>query len=472
MKFALTQGAYQARSVAANAQRCINLFPELNPEDAPFPVTHYPCPGLKLLATSPNNLKYRCLYRTKSTGELFAVCGAAVYQISSSYVFTLLGSIVSTTGYVSMCDNGFNIVIVDGSAAGYTVDLTTKAFATITDVNFYGGTRVDTSDTYYVTNRPGTNNWYISLTNQSVWNPLDIASKTSMPDKLQTVLVLNDNIVTIGALTTEIWFNTGASDFTYQKVQGVFIEHGTVSAASVAKYESSAFWLSQNEQGQAIVLRMGGLQVQRVSNHAIEDIIRKYAVISDAVGLAYQIAGHVFYQLTFPTADATWVWDDSTKLWHQRDALDASGVSHRHNAQVSAFAFGLNLCGDYANGNLYQLDLGTYSDNGTAIRYLRSWPVMEDEGKLLTYRNFTADMESGNAGAPLNPQISLRWSDDRGATFGNPVLMPLGSAGAYDASLRWWGLGVGRYRVFELSWSDAIQTALNGAWVDIVEHRA
>lgn len=472
MKFPLTQGAYAARSLAAEAQQCINLFPEINPQDAPFPTTHYPCPGLKLLGTSPNNLAYRCLYRTKATGELFAVCGTKVYQISATWVFTLIGTIVSTSGAVSMCDNGFNILIVDGTAAGYTIDLTTKAFATMTDPNFYGGTRVDTSDTYYVVNRPGTNNWYISLTNQSVFNALDIASKTSMPDKVQTVLVLSDNIVTIGTLTTEIWYNTGASDFTYQKVQGVFIEHGTVSAASLAKYESTAFWLSQNEQGQSIVLRMAGLNVERVSNHAMEDIFRKYTTVSDAVGLCYQIAGHVFYQITFPTADVTWVWDDSTKLWHQRVAQDANGAYHRHNAQVAAFAFGINIAGDYANGNLYQLDLDTYTDNGTNILRLRSWPFLEADGKQVTYRTFTADMEAGTSSGPANPQVSLRWSDDRGATFGNSVVMPLGMAGNYDNSMRWWGLGVGRYRVFELSWSDPVKTALNGAWVDIVEHRA
>ena len=93
-------------------------------------------------------------------------------------------------------------------------------------------------------------------------------------------------------------------------------------------------------------------------------------------------------------------------------------------------------------------------------------------GKQVTYRAFTADMEAGTGSGPANPQVSLRWSDDRGATFGNSVALPLGMAGNYDNSIRWWGLGVGRYRVFEISWSDAVKTALNGAWVDIVEHRA
>lgn len=471
MKAALTHGAYSSRSLGANAQRCINLFTEANPKDSPFPVTHYPAPGLRKLGTSPNNLGYRCLSRTKTTGELFAVCGNQVYQISSSWVFTLRGTMISSSGMVSMADNGFEILIVDGTAKGYTIDLVTKAFASVTDPNFYGGTRVDVSDTYFVLNRPGTNNWYISLTNEAVWNPLDIASKTSLPDPLQTVFCISDNIVTLGSLSTEVWYNTGASDFTYQKVTGVLIEHGTVAPYSLGKYESTAFWLSQNEQGQSIVLRMGGFAVERVSTHAIEEAFRNYPVVNDAVGFCYQIAGHAFYQITFPTADKTWVWDDAEKQWHERCSIDSSGIHHRHAAQVCAFAFGVNVCGDWQNGNLYAFDLSTYTDNGSPILYLRSWPHMEEEAKRLTFRTFIAEMDAGNASGDANPMVSLRWSDDRGSSFGEPVLMPLGQAGQYDTTIQWWGLGLGRFRVFELSWSEPVKTALLGAYVDVLVHK-
>lgn len=64
------------------------------------------------------------------------------------------------------------------------------------------------------------------------------------------------------------------------------------------------------------------------------------------------------------------------------------------------------------------------------------------------------------------PQVSLRWSDDRGHTFGDPVTLPIGGPGEYGTSLQWWGLGIGRHRVFELSWTGDFNTALNGAWVE------
>ena len=52
----LVSGAYQARSLIAGAQRCVNLYPEHNPDDsqAPVPVTHYLTPGLTLLCAFPD----------------------------------------------------------------------------------------------------------------------------------------------------------------------------------------------------------------------------------------------------------------------------------------------------------------------------------------------------------------------------------------------------------------------------------
>lgn len=67
---------------------------------------------------------------------------------------------------------------------------------------------------------------------------------------------------------------------------------------------------------------------------------------------------------------------------------------------------------------------------------------------------------------PTNNLISLRWSDDRGHSWGNPVTQDIGAAGQYLTSLQWQRLGYARDRVFELSWSVPCRTALQGTWID------
>lgn len=471
MRAALTTGAYQTRSIIAQAQRSINLYAEQNPGDALFPYTYYPTPGLRLIGAAPNAGGWRCLYRVKVTGDLYGVCGQTVYYIDANWTFTTIGTLPSSSGIVSMSDNGFSIVIVDGSSLGWTIDITTKVMKAISDPNFYGATRADITDTFLIFNRPNTNNWFVSLSNQVAFNALDIASKAANPDKLQSVIVCQNNPWLIGTTTSEVWYNVGAADFAFQRMPGVFIEHGTPAPYSVAKFDIAVYWLAQDEAGRAMVVKGANFQSARISTSAIEAEIATYATISDAIGFCYQMAGHTFYQLTFPSADKTWVYDENSNQWHQLTWMDSNGALHRHRAQCAAFAYDTNVCGDWQNGNLYAFDLNTYTDNGQPILRLRSWPHLGQNAARITYQRFVAEMAPGNAQGLANPpQVSLRWSDTRGASWGDPVMMPLGDTGQYDASVQWWGLGSARDRVFELSWSEPVKTALNGAWIDTVAH--
>lgn len=63
--------------------------------------------------------------------------------------------------------------------------------------------------------------------------------------------------------------------------------------------------------------------------------------------------------------------------------------------------------------------------------------------------------------------ISLRWSDDRAHSWGSPVTQGIGEAGEYRTSLQWQRLGMSRDRVYEVSWSVPMATALQGCFVDL-----
>lgn len=62
--------------------------------------------------------------------------------------------------------------------------------------------------------------------------------------------------------------------------------------------------------------------------------------------------------------------------------------------------------------------------------------------------------------------VSLDWSDDRGHSYGSPVIQSMGATGRYLTSLQWQRLGMARDRVFRISWSSPTRTVLQGAWVD------
>lgn len=464
----LTGGAYEARSLIAAAQRCVNLYPEINPpaSQSPVPVTHYPTPGLVgVYQFSGGAAQCRGIYFATSN-QIYAVFGTAVVAISSGGVETRLGTIAAGTSMVSMADNAVTLVLVDGTASGYTINLATNAFAPIVSTAFYGADFVAYVDTFFVFNKIATQQFYISDSQATTFNPLNFAAKVGAPDLLVGVICVFRTIWLIGERTTEIWTSSGSPDFPFQIMTGAFIEHGCQAKYSIAKADTSAFWLSQDKQGGGIVMRGSGYSAKRISTHAIEAEFNSYTTLSDAIGFTYQIGGHTFYVLTFPTADETWAYDVATELWHELAWMDPAGALHRHRASCATAAYnGAILMGDYANGKIYRAGLDLYSDDGQPVQRIRSFPHMVNDGDRVFYLSFIADMEGGTTTGATPPVLSLRYSDTRGATWGTPVLGDLGARGDFATSAQFNRLGMGRDRVFEVSWTSPARTALNGAFL-------
>lgn len=486
MRLALTIGAYEARSIIADAQRCINLFQEANPPDSPFPFTLYPTPALVLLTTAPVIGPIRQIY-TASNGAFFAVVGANVYIVSTAYVWTLLGTLTTNTGFVSIKDNTLVAVIVDGSANGFAIKLADNTYGAISPVNFFGANRVDYIDTYLIFNRPGTNQFYFTFANATyemfvggtAFDPLDIAAKTGGNDIIIGCAIMHRELWLIGGGvesggTSEVWFDAGASDFAFQAMPGAFVEHGCQAVGSIAKYDLTLYFLGQDAAGNSIVFAGAQYHVERISTHAIEKDIASYSVKSDAIGFTYLQEGHTFYVLTFPTANVTWVYDIGEKNWHKRCWLDTDGNLNRWRANCFAPFNNQLVVGDFENGKLYGLDLDTYLDDGEPIVRIRSFPHVTKENDRLSHRNLIAAMEVGDEmDTSTNDefQVSLRWSDNAGRSYGNAVLQSLGGTGEYLTSVQWNRLGLARDRVYELSWSAPMKTALQGVYLDMIKSK-
>ena len=403
-------------------------------------------------------MSVRALYRA-TNGTLYAVNDSRLFSLDANLAATLVGTLLTTTGPVSFADNGVTALVVDGSAYGYTIVLTGNAFAYVSDTAFYGADRVDILDGFFVLNRPGTSQFYLSRNGDVTFDPLYIAAKLGL-DRLISLAVVRRELWLLGENRTEIYTDTGAADFPLQVVSGG-IDHGCAACHSVRCVDGNVLWLSRDRDGQAIVLQGTGYNAKRISTHAIETVFQSYSRIDDAVAYTYQIRGHTIYALGFPTAGHTWCYDLATDLWHEWQT--AGG---RHRAQCHAAAFGRNIVGDFQSGAIYALEASTYTDDTGPIQRIRSFPHMVRNAQRVFYSTFIADMEAGTiaAGQP-EPFVTLRYSDDRGATYAGQVQQSLGTTGATRTSVQFQRLGMARDRVFELSWNAPMATALTGAFV-------
>lgn len=485
MRVRLTSGAYIARSIVASAQRQVNLFSEIGPPGAILDIgeqqparmeTLYPTPGLRSLGSPPAAAAARGLYRANN-GTLFYVCGPSLYTVAADWTMTFIGTIADRPNIVCMADNGTTMVLVDGTSKGYQVDLATNAFSEITEATngptvpgtfeyaFSGSDFVRALDGYLTFNTPGTREFFITQNNNVLFDSLNVGTKNGYSDNLVAAFPHQRSLWLIGERTTEIWFNSGAANFPFEIIPGPFAQHGCIAKYSVAQIEESLFWLSQDQTGTNVAVRTANYNVERISTHAIETEWSTYSTIADAEGFCFQQGGHQFWQVNFPTADKSWRYDGATGEWHEAVWSDANGEEHRHRARVMAYANETIMVGDWQTGELYALDPQVYTDDGAPIVHIRGFPHIVGDGDRVFYQNLILDMQVGDYLGNDDPLVILRWSDDRGRTFGNPITSTMGRTGKYLTSIQFNRLGMARDRVWEASWSAAANTALQGAFV-------
>jgi hypothetical protein len=467
VKTPILGSTYVARSVNAADARMVNLFPEIVPEGGKEPAFLMRAPGLRLLAAVGLG-PIRGLWSYGGYG--YAVSGNSLYKIDSNYTSTLLGTVIGT-GPVSMSDNGTQLFVA-ANGPSYIYNAATNVFQQITDPDFPGAVTVGFLDGYFVFNEPNSQKvWVTSLLDGLSVDPLDFASAEGSPDGLVSLIVDHREAWLFGTNSVEVWYDAGNVAFPLQRIQGAFNEIGCVAPYSVAKLDNSIFWLGADARGRGIVYRANGYTGVRVSTHAIEWQIQQYGNLSDAIGYTYQQDGHSFYVLIFPTANTTWVYDAATQAWHERAGWsNGSFTRHRSNCQM---AFNSEvIVGDFENGNIYAFDLDDYSDNGQIQKWLRSWralPTGQNNLKRTAHHSLQLDVESGvglNVGQGSDPEVMLRWSDDGGHTWSNYHTAKIGKIGEYYRRVFWRRLGMTlklRDRVYELSMTDPVKTAIMGA---------
>ena len=397
MKTPILGSAYVARSINAADNRMVNLFPEVIPEGGKEAAFLNRAPGLNFLQTVGTG-PIRGLWAHQTNGsDFYVVSGNEFYKLSGLNATPILLGTVIGAGPVSIADNGTQLFIA-ANGPSYIYNEVTNVFAAINDPDFAGAKTVAYLDGYFVFNQPNSQIiWVSQLLNGSSVDPLDFASAEGSPDGVVGLIADHRELWVFGTDSVEVWYNSGAADFPLQRIQGAFNEIGCASAYTIAKMDNGLFWLGTDARGQGIVYRANGYTGVRISTHAIEYAIAQYGNISDAIAYTYQQEGHAFYVLTFPSGNATWVYDVATQAWHERAGFDSGEfMRHRSNCQCN---FGGNIIvGDFQNGNIYTLDLDVYADNGGIQKWLRSWralPTGQNNLKRTAQHSLQLDCETG-----------------------------------------------------------------------------
>jgi hypothetical protein len=488
-QFPFVGQAYEAPMLLQDAEKCVNWYVEMTQNgDSKTPKALLGTPGLASLLTLGSGpvrggwvLPGGQTALVVSGNEVFKVTIATAATAASNAVLaaTQIGQIATTTGPVVVRDNGAGgIAVITDGPNGYVVNLTAWTVKQITDPAWLGSSRIDFIDGWLVFNKPGSQTFYTSPLYWNGTSAMDatyFALKDTSTDQLVTFFAHNRELWLIGERTSEVWYDAGGATFPFSRLQGVTLQHGCSAAQTIARVTDTArgvdslIWLGKNERGQNTVKQTVGYQAIDVSTIAVNHAIASYPVINDAIAYSYQEDEHEFYVLTFPTADATWAFDVTAKLWHQRANYDpAAGQFHRHRSNFFMNFAGMRIVGDYQNGNLYQMSRSSYTDNGAPLVCWRRAPHVwdHDDRERVFHRRLQLEFTPGvglQSGQGSDPQVMLRWSDDGGQTWSNEHWQSIGKVGQTKHRAIWRRLGNARDRVYEAKFSDPVSRDVVGA---------
>lgn len=316
-----------------------------------------------------------------------------------------------------------------------------------------------------------------NLEDATTWSGLNIASVSYFPDNIVSMICDHREIWFWSAKQAVVYYNSGAGFPVFIPIQGAFLEVGCGATFSPVKMDNSIYWLSQDDRGSMVAFRANGYAGERKSTHAEELAWQIYGSPfgADAVGFAYQEYGHTFWQLYFPSANATWDYDVASGYWHKRGFWNTQSATYSADrAMCHTFNFGMHLVGDPFSGNVYQLSSEILTDNGNPIRGYRRSPTVGSNNEWIYFESIEFKMQVGQApavplfdgdGQPRPAQVMLRWSDDAGQTWSNTYFLSLGFAGDFKKRVIKRMLGRSRDRVWELSWSDPVPIRITSAYL-------
>lgn len=462
MKQSLFGVGLQGKTLNVSAQRRINLYLEFRPEDDGIRLVAHGTPGLTLFADF-GDTPARGVHVVGSL--LYVVHRGTFWEVNNAGVMTSRGTLLTTSGRVYFADNGTSIMVVDGTY-GYTFNTSTPGtpLAQIVDVDYVAANSVTWQDQYFIQDKVSSGRFYISASGDPTnWAALDFANAEGNPDNLVRVIADHGELVLFGDVTTEFWGNSGAQDFPYARLGSSVVEWGLAARESLTKFQASLMFLGRNRMGECQVVLLNGYTPEPVGGQDFLDAINKYSTVNDATAFSYMNNGHPFYQINFPTAGKSWLYDGSTKVWSE-----VGGETTRHSANLGVFFINRMIVTDYSTGKLYTLDKTSYTDNGASIlREIVSRTLVGDD--YIPISQLWVDMETGvglATGQGSDPQVSLEISNDRGHTWSTEEWRSFGPIGDFQARAWWNRLGSEYNWTFRLKISDPVKVAImSEGWV-------
>jgi hypothetical protein len=488
--------------------RAVNCYPEPLPDDTGFQNAMVRADGLE------------AVYATGVAGSLsgrgqFYVPGAAGNKHLGMWGGTLLafaadGSVTTLTDDLPNDDrpvkwaaNEADVAILTAGAL-WIYDVSAGTVSEVVDADLVDLADIAYLNDYLIGIEAGSGRLVWALTDWTAWDALDFSTAEESPDTAVWLLVTNERLLVGGRATIEEFVPTGEEALPFQAIGASQIPEGVIGRDAALVADGTPFFLSNRR----MIMRLQGGAV-RISTNEIEEALR---ALTDAEAATVEAKswverGHTFVAYDIP-GYGTAVYDCQSQLWHRRRTYGETYWRPRSIVQ----AFGRNYVQGRVTdtiGPIPPAEIWLAWDDGAAMAWDDGTPIAWDEqtaeipagglfeltpnaimdGPLPMVREWDTVIAVGSGRPPIDdytlrgkvgvgldgigqgtdPQLMLKWSDDRGNTWSGERRLSLGRIGEHGImpTARRMGRARAPYRIVRHALSDPVDFTPWGADVNV-----
>lgn len=453
----LTGPSYKHRSKSLSSQRTVGFYPEI--VDAQSAKSKYilnSWPGLTLFGTALG--RDRGMFEHK--GIVYKVTDTTLYTVAFDGTHTSVGTLPGTSRCI-FDGIGDNIVIcTEGKAYQYASSVLTE----ITDADLETPNSCTHLNNQIIYDGDGGRFCTSDVGDATSINGLNYATAESYADDLLRAYAYKQVAYMFGTKTVEPWYNSGVGSPPFDRIEGGILPIGLAALHSVASNDNAVYFLGDDNKVYRIPSK------ENISTTALTHAIESYLEVDDAIGYCLTFENQNFYVLIFPSADKSWCFPESSGQWFEL-------TEGRYIGNSSVYAFRKTLIADHRNGNIYELDMEAYEENGTLVQRIRDSGPIHGEllgapGKKIEFNRFELIMETGVGRLPStsddreNPYVMLQLSTDGGKTFGTERWGRLGQMGKHKR-IYWTSLGSFYEAIIRVKISDPNFISIHSANADL-----
>jgi len=425
-------------------------------------------PGRTRLAELPGFVRGIYSQPGVQDGTLFAAAGSAVFSISSTWAETSIGSITGADT-VQFTDFRSDLAL---AAAGTMYHWDGATYSTVTDTNAPSPVGSLTSAGYRLiaSQTPGDAFGWCKPGLFNDWDPNGVAANFDLPDPIVGQGQQGGDLISFGSRSIQRWRPTGGSESeAFSPIASGLQNMGLAGRDLVAPLDGGLAFV--NDRGQPGWI--GGGAPRTWDHRAFADDFMRLSTSAreNALGWAYQEGEVGMYGVRATGMPKAYVYDTSTRLWHQRERY---GYSTTYDVGFSTRVYDSIVCASPELPYIWALSRDVFTDDGDPI--IRTMTVRAELPDDMTIWNMALDirvMDQPLSGQGSAPVAMLTYSRDGGQTWsddwGDVREIALPGAGVYDARPAEWQFGL-FYRahgaMFRLRISDPVRFAIQGLWLN------